>query len=255
MFLLLFGSYFLFCVLKLNPWLAAAGALAFTFSSYNIILSGGWAYVTRHLPLLFLRQYWPRIILVIRASILAGSRAYCTIFGDGDKANHIQMTYYLLIALSNIVGIEFYHAIRSKTLPAFFKSYGLCWLRLPYWRLAVNASILWSTYEYSKDQHQRTIKPHAEYQRSQAAAYPKHYAYEYSQGVGENFNFSCPECLWWCRQACHQRTTRLACGKSCLQIRASQIRRTQCRKLLQHGLVHFIGVKNALPKGRSILAR
>ena len=31
------GSYFLFCVLKLNPWLAAAGALAFTFSSYNII--------------------------------------------------------------------------------------------------------------------------------------------------------------------------------------------------------------------------
>src|SRR6185503_8869651 len=37
-FLLLFGSYFLFSVLKLNPWIAAAGAIAFTFSSYNIIL-------------------------------------------------------------------------------------------------------------------------------------------------------------------------------------------------------------------------
>src|SRR6185312_1169774 len=30
--ILLLGSYFLFCVLKLKPWLAAAGALAFTFS-------------------------------------------------------------------------------------------------------------------------------------------------------------------------------------------------------------------------------
>lgn len=36
--LLLLGSYLLLCVLKLNPWLAAAGAIAFTFSSYNIIL-------------------------------------------------------------------------------------------------------------------------------------------------------------------------------------------------------------------------
>src|ERR1700742_2332136 len=37
-FLLMFGTYFLFVVLRLNPWLAAAGALAFTFSSYNMIL-------------------------------------------------------------------------------------------------------------------------------------------------------------------------------------------------------------------------
>src|SRR6201996_4170544 len=36
--LLLLGTYFLFIVLDLNPWLAAAGAVAFTFSSYNIIL-------------------------------------------------------------------------------------------------------------------------------------------------------------------------------------------------------------------------
>src|ERR1700709_2858790 len=30
--LLLFGAYFLFNVLRINPWLAAAGAIAFTFS-------------------------------------------------------------------------------------------------------------------------------------------------------------------------------------------------------------------------------
>src|ERR1700754_18127 len=31
--ILLIGAYFLFIVLELNPWLAAAGAVAFTFSS------------------------------------------------------------------------------------------------------------------------------------------------------------------------------------------------------------------------------
>lgn len=36
--ILVFGTYLLFSVLRLKPWLAAAGALAFTFSSYNIIL-------------------------------------------------------------------------------------------------------------------------------------------------------------------------------------------------------------------------
>jgi hypothetical protein len=36
--LLLLGTYFLLSVLKLNPWLAAAGAIAFAFSSYNFIL-------------------------------------------------------------------------------------------------------------------------------------------------------------------------------------------------------------------------
>jgi len=37
MLLFLAGAYFLFSVLKLNPWLAAAGAIAVAFSSYNII--------------------------------------------------------------------------------------------------------------------------------------------------------------------------------------------------------------------------
>src|SRR5690606_4808566 len=35
--LFLIGGYILFCSLRLNPWLAALGAIALTFSSYNFI--------------------------------------------------------------------------------------------------------------------------------------------------------------------------------------------------------------------------
>ena len=38
------------------------------------------------------------------------------------KANHIQMTYYLLMALTILVGMELYHAIKAKTTASFFKS-------------------------------------------------------------------------------------------------------------------------------------
>lgn len=36
--LLLVGAYFLFITLKVNPWLAAAGAIAFAFTTYNFVL-------------------------------------------------------------------------------------------------------------------------------------------------------------------------------------------------------------------------
>ncbi|MGY0039096.1 hypothetical protein [Pedobacter sp. NJ-S-72] len=36
----LLGAYLLFCVMKVNPWLAAAGAIAFAFTSYNFQIIG-----------------------------------------------------------------------------------------------------------------------------------------------------------------------------------------------------------------------
>src|SRR5690606_38306936 len=35
--LYLIGDYLLFCVLRVKPWLAAVGAIAFAFSPYNFI--------------------------------------------------------------------------------------------------------------------------------------------------------------------------------------------------------------------------
>src|ERR1700712_753911 len=188
-FLLLFGSYFLFCVLKLNPWLAAAGALAFTFSSYNIIyLAVG--HMNQEFAIALFAPILASIILVIRGKYITGSALFALFLAIEIKANHIQMTYYLLIALLILLCIELFHAIRGKTLPVFFKS--LAWLAAAtLLAMAVNASTLWSTYEYSKD----SIRGQSNLTKNTSEAssgVPKTYAYEFSEGVGETLTFLIP---------------------------------------------------------------
>ncbi|MDB4904107.1 MAG: Bacterial rane protein YfhO [Mucilaginibacter sp.] len=187
--ILLFGTYFLFCVLKLNPWLAAAGALAFTFSSYNIILLAA-GHSNQAFAVAFFAPIIASVILTLRGNYLLGG-SFTTLFLAMEiRANHVQMTYYLLIVLLILLGIELYHAIKNKTTASFLKSLTyLCVATIL--ALAVNASLLWSTYEYGKDtiRGQSNLTQHT---KEPSNGLSKDYAYEYSQTVGENITFLVP---------------------------------------------------------------
>ena len=188
-FILLFGAYFLFCVLKLNPWLAAAGALAFAFSSYNIILLVA-GHSNQAFAVAFFAPILASIILTLRGQYLLGGSLTALFLALEIRANHIQMTYYLLIAILILVGIELYHAIKAKTTNTFLKS--LAYLAgATLLALMVNASSLWSTYEYGKD----TIRGKSnltQHTSEPSDGLPKDYVYQYSQTVGENLTFLVP---------------------------------------------------------------
>ena len=187
--ILLIGAYFLFTVLKLNPWLAAAGAVAFTFSSYNIIL-----FVAGHSNQVFAIAFFApllgSILLTLRGKYWLGGSLTALFLAMEIRANHIQMTYYLMLALFILLGIELYHAIKNKTIPAFVKSLiyvgGAVIIAL-----AVNASILWSTAEYGND----TIRGKSnltQHTNEPSNGLAKDYAYQWSQGIGECFTFLVP---------------------------------------------------------------
>ncbi len=187
--LLLLGGYFLFRVLKINPWLSAAGAVAFTFSSYNIILMVA-GHANQAFAIAFFAPILASIILTFRGRYLLGGALLAFFLALEIRANHIQMTYYLFLALLILLGIEFFHAFKNKTINAFIKSaayiFGATVLAL-----AVNASILWSTFEYSKD----TIRGKSNLTKNVAEpseGLPKDYAYQWSQGVGECLTFLVP---------------------------------------------------------------
>jgi len=100
------------------------------------------------------------------------------------------MTYYLLIALLILLVIELYNAVRRKDLPTFFKSLayvaGAILLAI-----IVNASLLWSTYEYSGD----SIRGKSNITKNTSEpgeGVPRDYAYEFSEGVGESLTFLVP---------------------------------------------------------------
>jgi hypothetical protein len=186
---LMIGAYFLFTVLKLNPWLAAAGALAFTFSSYNFIyLVAGHA--NQELAIAFFAPILASVLLVLRGKHWTGSALLALFLALEIKANHIQMTYYLLIALLILTCFELFFAIKSKQIRSFLKSLAYMAGAVAL-ALAVNASVLWSTYEYGKDSirgksnlTQNTTEP--------SNGVPRDYAYEFSEGVAESLSFLVP---------------------------------------------------------------
>jgi len=187
--LLLLGTYYLFIILRLNPWLAAAGAVAFTFSSYNIILLVA-GHSNQIWAIAFFAPIIASIILTLRGRYLLGGSLTALFMGMEFKANHIQMTYYLLMALAVLLGIELYHAIKSKTVPAFFKALA-CIAAAILLGVLVNASLLWSTMEYSKYSYRGPSNLTAA-KSGATNGLSREYAYQYSQGVGECFTFLIP---------------------------------------------------------------
>jgi hypothetical protein len=187
--LLLLGTYFLFIVLKLNPWLAAAGAVAFTFSSYNIILLVA-GHSNQVFAIAFFAPIIASIIITLRGEYLKGGALFALFMAMEIRANHIQMTYYLLFAVFILLGIELYHAFKNKTTAPFIKSMAYL-VAASLIALAVNASLLWSTYDYGKE----TIRGKSnltQHTKEPSNGLSKDYAYQWSQGVGECFTFLVP---------------------------------------------------------------
>lgn len=189
--LYLLGGYFLLSVLRIKPWLAAVGAVALAFTSYNFIyIEAG--HLNKAYAIAYLAPIIGAILLCYRGSRLWGPVLLTLFLALEIRANHIQMTYYLFIALLVLVAFELYHTIRTKQWKPFIQA-SVLQLGAVVIAVLVNASVLFPTYEYS----QLTIRGKANIQKvddssSQSAGLDKQYAYEWSQGVGENLTFLIP---------------------------------------------------------------
>jgi len=183
------GAYLLFCVLKINPYLAAAGAIAFAFTSYNfIIIAAG--HSNKALAIAFCAPILASVILTLRGRYWLGGSLLALFMALEIRANHIQMTYYLVIALLIFIGIELYHAFKSNKLAAFGKSVGFLAIA-GVLALMVNAGTLWTTYEYGNESNRGKSNLTTD-RAEEKSGLSKEYAYGWSQGVGESFTFLIP---------------------------------------------------------------
>ncbi|RYY32112.1 MAG: hypothetical protein EOP46_19700, partial [Sphingobacteriaceae bacterium] len=187
--LYLLGAYLLLTVLRINPWVAAAGAIAFAFSSYNfIIISAGHA--NQALAIAFFAPILAGIILTLRGKYILGGALTALFLALEIRSNHIQMTYYLLISILILIGFELYNAIKGKKLQPFLKSVGFLAVATML-AVAVNAGSLWTTYEYGKEttRGKSNLTKHTS---EPAAGLDRDYAFAWSQGISECFTFLIP---------------------------------------------------------------
>lgn len=189
--LFLLGGYFLFSVLKIRPWLAALGAIAIAFSSYNIIYVEA-GHLSRAYAIAYMAPIIASVILCYRGSRFWGPSLLALFLALELRANHVQITYYLFLCILVLVGFELYYAIRDKKVNKFVQASMLQLIGVVL-AVLVNASVLFPTYEYAKE----TIRGKANLTKTDdsgnaGSGLDKEYAYAWSQGIGENITLLIP---------------------------------------------------------------
>jgi len=123
-FIALLGFYFLLIVFGVNPWLSIAGAIAFTFSSYNfIIIAAG--HNTKAYAIAYMAPMIAGIILATRKNRLIGAALTALFLSFELISNHLQITYYALM-LVVVYGVsELIFAYKEKTITELMKSLGV----------------------------------------------------------------------------------------------------------------------------------
>ena len=193
--LYLINFYVFLLVLKMDYKLAFLGSVFFAFSTYLIIIIGAGhnskAHAIAYMPLVL-----AGIILVFNKSYYTGFFITTLALGLEICANHFQMTYYLMFIVVLLGFYYLFNFYKRKLLKEYFKSIAILFSAL-FFSIALNASTIMSTYEYSKQStrglNEITISPDGNQIQSDGLDYD--YITEYSYGFFESLNLFIPRVI------------------------------------------------------------
>jgi hypothetical protein len=188
-FLYFLGFFFLLVVMKVDPWLAIAGSIAFAFSSFFIIIIDVGHNSQAH-AIGYIAPVLAGFILTFRKKYILGGLISAVFLSLEVKANHPQITYYMVL-IAVLYGIsELVQAIRLKTYKPFLISVVIIMVAGGF-ALATNITSLWATYEYGN----YTIRGKSELtsnKGNRTSGLDKDYATGWSYGVGETMTLVIP---------------------------------------------------------------
>jgi hypothetical protein len=121
LFKCMLAFYILALCLRINPWLSIAGAACFGLASLNIIYINA-GHNNKILALSYMPAVLGGFILALRGKWLLGSAIFCLFLALQIRANHFQMTYYLLILLALVGVTEGIKLIINKNFAYLIKS-------------------------------------------------------------------------------------------------------------------------------------
>ena len=188
------GFYILLLSMGLAPPMAIAGALGFGLTSYLfIIIEAG--HNTKAHAMAYMAPVLAGIIMAYRGKLLRGSAITALFLALQLRANHLQITYYLLMIVIAFGIFELVHAIKEKKVPQFVKT-GMVLIFAAILAIGANIEKIWTTYEYGKystrSQSELTIDGD---QENKTSGLNKDYATSWSYGKMETFNLMIPNLM------------------------------------------------------------
>ena len=188
-FLYMVGFFILLLVLKVDIWLAIAGAVAFAFSSYLFIIIEVGHNSKAH-AIGYIAPVLAGIILTYRGKYLIGGIMAAIFLSIEFLTNHLQITYYLIMTVAVFLISELIISIKEKRFAGFAKASGVMLIAAMF-ALATNATTLWATYEYGKvttrGKSELTTEKH-----NRTSGLDKDYATGWSYGIPETFTLLIP---------------------------------------------------------------
>lgn len=195
MFFLMVGFYILLLCFRVNPWIAIVGAVAYGFTSLNMLYLANGHNAKIH-AISFIPPIVGGIFYAYRKNIWIGGALAALFLCLHLAANHFQMTYYLLFLVFAIFIIEFYLHLKNQLFPKFIKTSSVLLIAGMLGLLPVSSNLI-LTYEYSKHttrgKSELTITADQKTQaKEENNALDKDYIKQYSFGFGETWSLVIP---------------------------------------------------------------
>jgi hypothetical protein len=186
-FIALLCFYILLCTLRMNRLLAAVGAFAFAFSTYNLIIIGA-GHDSKMITLAYIPLVISALLVLYRGKYLMGGIYLAIAWALFIVASHLQIIYYtLLVILLMVLGL-FIKAIKEQKVKEFFISSVIA---LAAFAIGVGPGMsnLMTVREYSEatmrgGKSELTMN----HDKSKSSGgLDKDYAFQWSNGIGEAF--------------------------------------------------------------------
>lgn len=193
-FIMLLGFYILMRAFGIKPLLSVLGAVLWAFSSYFFILIAA-GHLWKLMALAYVPPTLAGLVLCYKGRFLWGGLVTAFFCALQVMSNHIQMTYYFLFVAAFMALAYLIEAFCKKTIIQWLKATGVLIVSVVL-GIAVNASNLYHTYQYSKESMRSKSElafKNAENPENQTkGGLERDYITNWSYGIGETWSLLVP---------------------------------------------------------------
>ncbi|MFT6850428.1 MAG: hypothetical protein ACJATA_001241 [Sphingobacteriales bacterium] len=183
------GVYILLLCFGLSPWLSIIGAIMFGFSTFNLVsIEAG--HNSKIMAMALMGPIVGGLYLALNKKYFTGGLLFSLFLGLELRANHLQITYYLMIIC---VLVLIHHLLTTK--PFDVKSYlkaGLVLVIGLIFAVGPNFGRLYTTLDYSKETIRGGNSELATKEEKKSTGLDIEYAYRWSYGIAESFTVLIP---------------------------------------------------------------
>ncbi len=185
-------AYILFCMMGFGPVVSVLGAIAYSLSSYNIIILDA-GHVTKAWALAYMPLIIAGLMALFRKKILLGGVLFALGLAFQIKSNHLQMTYYTGFLCAILFIAYAIETLSKKDVKTFLKASGVLAIALVL-ALACNIGNIFGNLEMAREstrgKSELTLNKSEAAQQSEGL--DKDYAFGWSYGKAETFTLMIP---------------------------------------------------------------